>query len=243
VLHREPTGGAFKGRHLSPQGEKVLLRKDRPRKIEPTVALVDLDPRATEDRLEAREELRRVPFLDEEHNTAVGTALAAAEAEIMHAALKKNIEMFAWTPADMPGVFRALRGVNMKLNIEKCTFRVEGGKFLGFKLNPDKCQAILNMRSPNSVKEVQQLLGRLTALSRFVPCLTERTRPMVQLLRKGKKFAWDDQCEEIFKQFKEFLTSPTVIQKPIPDHPILVYLAVSEEAVSVALIQETEGEE
>ena len=67
------------------------------------MTLVDLDPRVTEDRLEAREELRRVPLLDEEHSTAVGIALAAAEAEIMHAALKKNIDMFAWTPADMPG--------------------------------------------------------------------------------------------------------------------------------------------
>jgi len=88
---------------------------------------------------------------------------------------------------DLNEVFKALRGVNMKLNPEKCTFGVEGGKFLGFMLthrgieaNPDKCQAILNMRSPNSVKEVQQL-GRDT-------CLAERTRPMVQLLRKGKKF-------------------------------------------------------
>jgi len=34
--------------------------------VEPTVVLVDLDPRATEDRLEAREELRRVPLLDED---------------------------------------------------------------------------------------------------------------------------------------------------------------------------------
>jgi len=65
---------------------------------------------------------------------------------------------------------------------------------------------------------------------------------MVQFLRKGKKFVWDDQCEEIFKQFK-FLTSPAVIQKPRADHPILVYLTVSEEAVSAALVQETEGEE
>ena len=79
-------------------------RKDRPREIKPTVALVDLDPRATEDRLEAREELRRVPLLDEEHNTAVGTTFAATEAETMHATLKKNIDMFAWTPVDMPGV-------------------------------------------------------------------------------------------------------------------------------------------
>ena len=63
--------------------------------VEPTVALVDLDPRVTEDRLEAREELRRVPLLHEERSTAVGTALAAAEAEIMHATLKKNVDLFA----------------------------------------------------------------------------------------------------------------------------------------------------
>ena len=66
---------------------------------------------------------------------------------------------------------------------------------------------------------------------------------MVQLLRKATKFSWDDRCEEIFKQRKEFLTSPAIIQKLRPDHPILVYLAVSEEAVSAALVQETEGEE
>jgi len=159
-------------------------------------------------------------------------------------------DSFDQHPKDLGEVFRALRGVNMKLNLEKCTFGVEGGKFLGFMLthrgieaNLDKCQAILNMRSPNSVKEVQQLLGRLTALSRFVPRLAERTRPMVQLLRKGKKFAWEDQCEEIFKHFKEFLTSSAVIQKLRPDDPILVYLTVSKEAVSAALVQETEGEE
>ena len=66
--------------------------------------MVDLDPRAIEDRLEAREELRRVPLLDEEHNTVVGTTMTASEAEIMHAALKKNMDMFAWTPVDMSGV-------------------------------------------------------------------------------------------------------------------------------------------
>jgi len=43
----------------------------------------------TEGRLEAKEELRRVPFLDEEHNTCVGTTIAAAKAELMHTMLKK----------------------------------------------------------------------------------------------------------------------------------------------------------
>jgi len=30
--------------------------------------------------------------------------MVAIETEIMHAALKKNVDLFAWTPADMPGV-------------------------------------------------------------------------------------------------------------------------------------------
>jgi len=42
--------------------------------------------------------------MDEEHNTTVGMTMAAVEAEIMHAALKKNVDLFAWTSSDMPGV-------------------------------------------------------------------------------------------------------------------------------------------
>ena len=42
---------------------------------------------------------------------------------------------------------------------------------------------------------------------------------------------------------KDFLSSLVVIQKPRPDQPILVYLAVFEEAVNTALVQEVENEE
>jgi len=66
---------------------------------------------------------------------------------------------------------------------------------------------------------------------------------MVHLLWKAAKFSWDDKCEEIFKQLKDFLTSPSVKQKPRLDQPILVYLAISEEAINVALVQEVENEE
>ena len=89
----------------------------------------------------------------------------------------------------------------MRLNPEKCTFEVEKGKFLGFMLthweieaNLEKCRTIAEMRSPQNVKEVQQLMGRLIALSRFVPRLAERTKSMVQLHRKASKFSWDEKC-------------------------------------------------
>ena len=79
----------------------------------------------------------------------------------------------------------------MRLNPTKCTFAVEAGKFLGFMLtqreieaNPDKCKAILEMKSPTSLKEVQQLNGRLADLSRFLAGSALRSLPLFSLLRK-----------------------------------------------------------
>nr|KYP48409.1 Retrovirus-related Pol polyprotein from transposon opus [Cajanus cajan] len=76
---------------------------------------------------------------------------------------------------DLAEVFRALRQHRMRLNPEKCVFGVSGGKFLGFMLssrgieaNPDKCQAILEMKSPSTLKEeceesFQQFKQRLSS--------------------------------------------------------------------------------
>lgn len=80
--------------------------------------------------------------------------------------------------ADVEEVFGQVRKYDMRLNPAKCTFGVAAGKFLGFMLtsrgieaNPDKCEAVLQMQSPRTLKEIQRLVGRLTALSRFIPKL------------------------------------------------------------------------
>jgi len=103
---------------------------------------------------------------------------------------------------DLVEVLEALRWYNMRLNPEKCVFGVEGGKFLGFMLthrgieaNPDKCQAKVEMRSPKNVKEIQRLVGKLTAMARFIPRLAEKTGPIIRLLKKRSKFEWDEECE------------------------------------------------
>ena len=58
--------------------------------------------------------------------------------------------------------FATLRQYQMKLNPSKCAFGVSSGKFLGFMVsqkeieaNPEKVQAILDMTSPKTIKEVQ----------------------------------------------------------------------------------------
>jgi len=85
---------------------------------------------------------------------------------------------------DLKELFATIAKYRLKLNPEKCMFGVEAGRFLGFLLiergieaNPEKCAAILAMRSPVSVKEVQQLTGRMVALSRFVSVGGDKGHP------------------------------------------------------------------
>ncbi|RDX82402.1 Retrovirus-related Pol polyprotein from transposon opus, partial [Mucuna pruriens] len=63
----------------------------------------------------------------------------------------------------LSSIFGVLRKHQLKLNPKKCSFGVRAGKSLGFMLigrgieeNPKKCNAIINMRSPRSAKEVEE---------------------------------------------------------------------------------------
>jgi len=99
------------------------------------------------------------------------------------------------------------------------------------------------MKSPRNIKEVQRLIGRITTSSRFMPKMAEKTKPIISLLKKTSCFSWDDRCETIFAELKDFLGSPPVIQKPIMSQPIIIYLSVSREAVSSVLVQDLKGEQ
>ena len=146
--------------------------------------------------------------------------------------------------ADLEGLFTTIARYKLKLNPEKCVFGVEAGKFLGFLLsergieaNPEKCAAILAMRSPANVKEVQQLTGRMTALSRFVAS-GEKGHPYFQYLKRNNRFVWTKECEEVFVKLKEYLASPPVLCKPQDITLLRLYFAITERAISAVLVQD-----
>ncbi|XP_027345819.1 uncharacterized protein LOC113857806 [Abrus precatorius] len=134
----------------------------------------------------------------------------------------------------------------IRFNLEKYTFGVASGKFLGFMLsergiqaNLDKCQAVIEMISPQNVKEVQRLASHIAALARFLPIMADRSRPFINLLRKSQKFTWTDECEAAFIQYKKILATPHVLTKRKPEKDMIIYLAVSDNAISSVLLQET----
>jgi len=147
--------------------------------------------------------------------------------------------------ANLEELFVTISKYHLKLNPDKCVFGVEAGKFLGFKLtkrgieaNPDKCAAIIAMRSSTPVKEVQQLTGRMAALSRFVSAGGEKGHPYFQCLKRNSRFAWTDECEASFIKLKVYLATPPVLCKPVADVPLRLYFAVTKRAISSVLVQE-----
>ncbi|XP_059658516.1 uncharacterized protein LOC132304821 [Cornus florida] len=107
------------------------------------------------------------------------------------------------------------------------------------RANPEKIQAILNMRSPASTKELQRLTRRIAALNRLISRATDRCLPFFRVLRKA--FSWTPECEQAFTELKEYLTSPPLLSWAMQGDQLYLYLAVSPSAVSSALVHEEDG--
>ena len=74
----------------------------------------------------------------------------------------------------------------------------------GIKANPDKIKAIMEIKSPKMVKEVQSMTRRVTALNRFVSWATDKCLPFFKVLKKS--FQWTNECEEALMKLKDYLT-------------------------------------
>ncbi|GJZ12575.1 hypothetical protein Tco_0547805 [Tanacetum coccineum] len=92
---------------------------------------------------------------------------------------------------DMEETFRTLREINMKLNPKKCTFGIEEGMFLGYKVStrrlkvcPYKVDAVLSLPSPKCLKDVQKLNGKLASLNRFLAKSAEKS---IRLRKRNKR--------------------------------------------------------
>src|SRR3954466_7249272 len=146
---------------------------------------------------------------------------------------------------DLHATFAALNKYRIKLNPKKCTFGVPARKLLGYMVlargieaNPEKVQAIAKMQEVTNIKGVQQLTGRLAALSRFIRRLGERTLPFYQLLRKGEKFEWTEEARNAFADLKKTLSTPPVLAVPKEREQLYLYIAARNSVVRTTLVVE-----
>ena len=81
--------------------------------------------------------------------------------------------------------------------------------------------------------------GKIVALNRFVSRAMDKCLPFFRTLRKS--FEWTDECQKAFEDLKKYLLSPPLLSPSKPREELYLYLAVSQVAVSTALIREEGG--
>jgi hypothetical protein len=146
---------------------------------------------------------------------------------------------------DLRETFANLDHNSIKLNPKKCSFGVPTGQLLGYLIsergiegNPEKIQAIINMQPPKTLRHVEQLTGRLAALSRFISKLGEKALPFYPLLRKTNNFTWTEEAQTAFDDLKRHLSMSPVLVTPREKEPMLLYIAATNQVISSALVVE-----
>ncbi|XP_074351405.1 uncharacterized protein LOC141690511 [Apium graveolens] len=143
---------------------------------------------------------------------------------------------------DLEEVFNILQFYNMKLNPSKCNFAVSSGKFLGhmvtrkgIEASPNQIAVVINLTSPTTTKEVQNLTGWVAALNIFISRSSDRRKLFYDVLQKNKGFDWTKKHEEALSELKEYLTTAPLLSKPLPGEMMYVYLLGMEHVVSGVL--------
>ncbi|XP_026431401.1 uncharacterized protein LOC113328534 [Papaver somniferum] len=132
---------------------------------------------------------------------------------------------------------------NIKVNPEKCVFGVSSGKILGYivskkgiEVDPDKVQAIRDMPLPATVKDVQKLNGLIASMGRFISRSSEKCKHFFNILKKGAKFEWTEECDKALQSIKNYLMNVSIMQKAKPGEELMLYLASTPYALSAILL-------
>jgi len=106
----------------------------------------------------------------------------------------------------------------------------------GIEENPDKIQAILQMQSLTTIKDMQKLTGCIAALGRFMSRSADKCLPFFKVLKRKTPFVWNVEAEKAFQRLKQYLEKLPWMVSLTSNEPLLLYLAVLDYAMSVVLV-------
>jgi hypothetical protein len=126
----------------------------------------------------------------------------------------------------------------------KYEFWLDTVKFLGhtissdgISLDPSKVQEVMDWKPPTSVHQIRSFLGLSSYYRRFIPNFSKITKPMIELLKKGVKFFWNEECEEAFHTLRAHLTTAPVLVQPDNSKPFDISHDASGIGLGCVLIQ------
>jgi hypothetical protein len=100
---------------------------------------------------------------------------------------------------DLCQVFERTRRFGLKMNLKKCAFGVSAGQFLGFlvhergiEIGLKSQEAVRTIVPPTTKRELQQLIGKINFIRRFISNLSGWIEPFMDLvnIKVDEEFRW-----------------------------------------------------
>ncbi|PIK45002.1 Retrovirus-related Pol polyprotein from transposon [Apostichopus japonicus] len=152
--------------------------------------------------------------------------------------------------AAIDDVFTRFKLAGLKLSPKKCFLFKQKVEFLGHVVSkdgvstdPSKVAVVKNWPRPNCVRDVRGFVGLCSYYRKFVKNFTLIARPLHRLTEKGKRFLWNEECEEAFNALKVALTSTPILAFPTPSDKYILDTDASNESLGSVLSQIQGGEE
>ena len=139
----------------------------------------------------------------------------------------------------------ASRAANITLNYRKIMFKQPAVKFFGnlytkdgVKPDPEKIQAITDLRRPEDKSELRTFLGMVGYLQQFLPKLSELEKPLRDMDKSHVMFTWDANHQKCFEGIKELVAHAVPLAYYDRKKPVVLQTDYSTKGLGVALVQD-----
>ena len=100
---------------------------------------------------------------------------------------------------------------------------------------------IQKLHPPTNKKKIQEFLGKLNFLSKYVYKMQLCLRPFYNILRQQNSFEWTTEHQTRFDEIKKLLTEQTLNTMPDPNQPFSAMCIVLNFGIGAALLQSHSG--
>ncbi|KAI2660334.1 Transposon Tf2-11 polyprotein [Labeo rohita] len=112
----------------------------------------------------------------------------------------------------------------------QCKFHLTSVSFLGYvishkvvAMDESKDNAVLNWPLPNTIKELQRLLGFANFYHRFIRGFSSVAASLTNMIKRGSnRLHWSFPAQEAFKELKQCFTTAPILHHPDPNLPFIV---------------------
>jgi hypothetical protein len=112
---------------------------------------------------------------------------------------------------------------------------ISGG---GISVDPSKVKDVLSWNTPQNVSDIRSFLGLAGYYRRFIEGFSKISKPMMELLEKGKTFEWSPRREANFQELKKRLTMTPVLTMHDMGKPFSIYCDASNQGLGCVLMQD-----